>query len=143
MTYITCYTPAPISFTHGQGIWLYDEQNRPYLDSLSGIGVCALGHTHPEVTQTIQTQGARLLHTSNGYIIQEQEKLAQKLTRLTGMTQVFFANSGAEANEAAIKLARLYGHHKNIETPTIIVMSDAFHGRTMATLTASGNPCRP
>lgn len=139
MSYITCYTPYPISFTHGQGIWLYDEHGRAYLDSLSGIAVCSLGHAHPEITKTIQTQAARLLHVSNGYIIQEQEKLAKKLTQMSQMEQVFFANSGAEANEAAIKLARLYGHQKGIETPTIIVMSDAFHGRTMATLTASGN----
>lgn len=139
MTYITCYTPSPISFTHGCGIWLYDAQGRAYLDSLSGIAVCGLGHAHPDVTKTIQTQAAKLLHTSNGYIIQEQEKLAEKLIKMSGMTQVFFANSGAEANEAAIKLARLYGHQQGIETPTIIVMSEAFHGRTMATLTASGN----
>jgi acetylornithine aminotransferase len=118
---------------------LYDEQGKAYLDGLSGIAVCGLGHAHPEVTETIQTQAAKLLHVSNGFQIKEQELLAQKLTSLTKMDQVFFANSGAEANEAAIKLTRLFGHKKGIDTPSIIVMEKAFHGRTMATLTASGS----
>lgn len=139
MALITSYSPLPLSFTHGQGVWLYDEQGKPYLDGLSGIAVCGLGHAHPEVTRTIQQQAAKLLHTSNGYHIKEQEILAEKLTTITGMEQAFFANSGAEANEAAIKLSRLYGHKKGIETPSIIVMERAFHGRTMATLTASGS----
>lgn len=139
MPLITTYNPLPISFTHGEGIWLYDDKERAYLDSFSGIGVCGLGHAHPDVTRTIQQQSAKLLHTSNGFHIREQELLAERLTALTGMEQVFFANSGGEANEAAIKLSRLYGHKKGIETPSIIVMEGAFHGRTMATLTASGS----
>lgn len=139
MSLITTYNPLPISFTHGEGMWLYDDKGDSYLDSYSGIGVCSLGHAHPDITKTIQEQAAKLLHTSNGFHIKEQELLAEKLTTLAKMEQVFFSNSGAEANEAAIKLARLYGHKKNIETPSIIVMEGAFHGRTMATLTASGS----
>ncbi|RUR05741.1 aspartate aminotransferase family protein [Legionella sp. km772] len=139
MALITSYNPMPITFTHGKGVWLYDEQGKEYLDGLSGIAVCGLGHAHPEVTKTIQEQAAKLLHTSNTFHIKEQELLAEKLTKMTGMEQVFFANSGAEANEAAIKLSRLYGHKKGIETPSVIVMERAFHGRTMATLTASGS----
>lgn len=138
MDVITTYNPLPISFTHGEGIWLFDEQGKSYLDSFSGIAVCGLGHAHPDVTATIQKQAAKLLHTSNAFHIRDQELLANKLISLTGMEQAFFSNSGAEANEAAIKLARLYGHKKDIETPSIIVMEGAFHGRTMATLTASG-----
>ncbi len=139
MTYVTCYKPLPISFTHGKGIWLYDDKGDAYLDSLSGIAVCGLGHAHPEVTKTIQEQAAKLIHTSNGFRIPAQEKLAEKLTQLSSMEQAFFANSGAEVNESAIKLARLYGHQKGIETPSIIVMNGAFHGRTLATLSASGS----
>ena len=139
MTLITSYSPLPITFTHGEGVWLYDEQGKAYLDGLSGIAVCGLGHAHPDVTRTIQQQAAKLLHTSNIFQIKEQQLLAEKLTSLTNMEQAFFANSGAEANEAAIKLTRLYGHKKGIETPSIIVMDKAFHGRTMATLTASGS----
>lgn len=139
MALITSYNPLPISFTHGEGIWLYDAEGKAYLDALSGIAVCGLGHAHPDVTQTIQQQAAKLLHTSNAYLIKEQELLAEKLTSMTGTKQAFFANSGAEANEAAIKLTRLYGHKKGIDTPSIIVMERAFHGRTMATLTASGS----
>ncbi|CAM2738007.1 aspartate aminotransferase family protein [Legionella worsleiensis] len=139
MALITTYNPMPVTFTHGKGVWLYDEQGKEYLDGLSGIAVCGLGHAHPDVTQTIQEQAAKLLHTSNAFHIKEQELLAAKLTAMAGMDQVFFANSGAEANEAAIKLTRLYGHKKGIETPSVIVMERAFHGRTMATLTASGN----
>lgn len=129
----------PVSFTHGKGVWLYDEQGKKYLDGLSGIAVCGLGHAHPDVTRTIQEQAAKLIHTSNVFHIKEQELLAAKLTSMARMEQVFFANSGAEANEAAIKLTRLFGHKKGIETPSIIVMEKAFHGRTMATLTASGS----
>ena len=140
MAYITTYNPLPMAFTHGKGVWLYDSEGRVYLDGLSGIAVCGLGHAHPDVTATIQQQAARLLHSSNVFIIPEQQRLAEKLTAITGTEQAFFANSGAEANEAAIKLTRLYGHQKGIETPSIIVMEKAFHGRTMATLSASGNP---
>jgi acetylornithine aminotransferase len=139
MALMTTYNPLSVTFTHGEGVWLFDEEGKAYLDGLSGIAVCGLGHAHPDVTKTIQQQAAKLLHTSNGFIIKEQELLAAKLTAMTGMDQVFFANSGAEANEAAIKLTRLFGHKKKIETPSIIVMERAFHGRTMATLTASGS----
>lgn len=139
MALITTYSPMPIAFTHGEGVWLYDEKGDAYLDGLSGIAVCGLGHAHPDVTRTIQEQAAKLLHTSNAFHIREQEQLAEKLTAMARMEQVFFSNSGAEANEAAIKLTRLYGHQKGIETPSIIVMEKAFHGRTMATLTASGS----
>lgn len=137
MTLITTYNPQPVSFTHGQGIWLYDEKGNQYLDALCGIAVTSLGHHHPEVTKTIQTQAEKVLHTSNVYQISQQNALAEKITSLTGMEQVFFSNSGAEANEAAIKIARLYGHQKDIKNPSIIVMEKAFHGRTMACLTAS------
>lgn len=139
MALITSYNPMPITFSYGKGVWLYDEQGNEYLDGLSGIAVCGLGHAHPDVTKTIQEQAAKLLHTSNTFYIRQQELLAEKLTTMAGMEQVFFANSGAEANEAAIKLTRLFGHKKGIETPSIIVMERAFHGRTMATLTASGS----
>lgn len=139
MALIPSYNPMPVTFSHGEGVWLYDEQGKKYLDGLSGIAVCGLGHAHPDITKTIQQQAAKLLHTSNTFQIKEQELLAEKLTKMSGMEQVFFANSGAEANEAAIKLTRLYGHKKGIETPSIIVMERAFHGRTMATLTASGS----
>jgi len=139
MALITTYNPLPISFTHGEGIWLYDDQGQAYLDSFSGIAVCGLGHAHPDVTRTIQLQAAKLLHTSNAFHITEQQHLAEKLTSMSGMEQVFFCNSGAEANEAAIKLTRLYGHKKGVEKPAVIVMDGAFHGRTMATLAASGS----
>lgn len=139
MTLITTYNPMPVTFTHGKGVWLYDEQGKEYLDSFSGIAVCGLGHAHPAIVQTICQQSAKLMHTSNAFHIREQALLAAQLTRMSGMDQVFFANSGAEANEAAIKLTRLFGHKKNIQNPSIIVMDRAFHGRTMATLTASGS----
>lgn len=139
MALITSYSPLPVAFTHGEGVWLYDDKGKAYLDGLSGIAVCGLGYAHPDVTATIQQQAAKLLHTSNSFQIIEQDKLAKKLTAISDMEQVFFCNSGAEANEAAIKLTRLYGHKKNIEKPMVIVMERAFHGRTMATLTASGS----
>jgi acetylornithine aminotransferase len=139
MGLITTYNSLPIAFSHGKGVWLYDKNGKAYLDSFSGIAVCGLGHAHPDVTETIQQQASKLIHTSNAFHIEQQDLLAEKLTSLTGMEQVFFANSGAEANEAAIKLSRLYGHKKGIETPSVIVMEGAFHGRTMATLTASGS----
>ncbi|MDF1827914.1 MAG: aspartate aminotransferase family protein [Legionellaceae bacterium] len=138
MALATTYHPLPVAFTHGEGAWLYDEQGRAYLDGMSGIAVCGLGHAHPDVTATIQTQAAKLLHTSNAVRILEQEALADKITELTGMPEVFFCNSGSEANETAIKLTRLYGHTKGIDTPSMIVMTGAFHGRSMATLTATG-----
>ena len=133
------YLPLPVAFDHGEGIWLWDENGEQYLDALCGISVTSLGHCHPEVTRAIHDQSARLLHTSNLYHIRNQQALADLLCELSGMEQVFFGNSGAEANEAAIKLARLHGHRKGIDKPEIIVMEDSFHGRTLATLSATGN----
>ena len=133
------YKRLDVCFTHGEGCWLYDTAGRRYLDALSGIAVCGLGHSHPAVTQAITTQAGKLLHTSNLYGIGPQQELAERITRLAGMDSVFFGNSGAEANEAAIKIARLYGHQKGIDKPSIIVMEGAFHGRTLATLSATGS----
>jgi acetylornithine aminotransferase len=133
------YSRLPISFSHGQGVYLFDEQGKQYLDAISGIGVNSLGHAHPAVTEAIKAQADRLIHTSNLYGIKAQQQLAESLCEVSGMDAVFFGNSGAEANEAAIKLARLYGHNNDIDQPQIVVMDNAFHGRTMATLTASGN----
>lgn len=136
---MSTYGRLPVSFTKGKGVWLTDRDGKRYLDAISGIGVCNLGHCHPEVTQAIQQQAATLIHTSNIYHIEAQEVLADKLSAVSGMDQCFFSNSGAEANEAAIKIARLYGHNKGINEPQIIVMEGSFHGRTMATLSATGN----
>ncbi len=133
------YARKPITFASGNGVWLVSDKQDKYLDALSGIAVCGLGHAHPDVSKAIADQAATLTHTSNIYRIELQEKLGKKLCQLSGMDAVFFGNSGAEANEAAIKLARMYGHHKNINEPAIIVMENSFHGRTMATLTATGN----
>ena len=133
------YGRLPLQFASGDGVWLTDDQGARYLDGISGIGVNALGHAHPAVTEAIQNQAGELLHTSNLYGVAKQSALADKLCAASGMSNVFFSNSGAEANEAAIKLARLHGHKKGITTPNIIVMDAAFHGRTLATLTASGN----
>ncbi len=133
------YARLPVAFSHGQGCHLYDEQGRCYLDALAGIAVNTLGHNHPRLVQALTEQAGRLMHTSNLYRVREQEVLADKLAALAGMDEVFFCNSGCEANEAAIKLARLYGHQKGIDSPAIIVMEKAFHGRTMATLSATGN----
>ena len=134
------YARLPVSFTRGQGAWLWDQNNVRYLDALSGIAVCNLGHAHPAIHQAIAEQSRLLLHTSNLYEITLQSELANQLTQLSGMSNAFFCNSGAEANEAAIKLARLYGHSQDIAKPTIIVMNNSFHGRTLATLSATGNP---
>ncbi|MEE9344100.1 MAG: aspartate aminotransferase family protein [Methylococcales bacterium] len=134
------YSRLPISFDHGQGVWLWDQNNNRYLDALSGIAVCNLGHAHPLVRDAISEQAGRLIHTSNIYGISNQEQLAARLADFSGMSSIFFSNSGAEANESAIKLARLYGHHKGIEKPEIVVMENSFHGRTLATLSATGNP---
>lgn len=133
------YARLPVAFSHGQGSRITDVEGKEYLDALSGIAVSTLGHAHPRLVLAISEQAGRMLHTSNLYRIREQEALADKLVSLSGMQEVFFSNSGAEANEAAIKLARFYGHKKGIETPTIIVMEKAFHGRTLATLSATGN----
>jgi len=136
---MTTYTRLPVEFEKGEGAWLWDTAGKQYLDALSGIAVCGLGHAHPAITAAIADQAGKLLHTSNLYGIPLQTQLADKLCLLADMDRVFFSNSGAEANEAAIKLARLYGHSKNLACPTIIVMENSFHGRTMATLTATGN----
>lgn len=133
------YARLPVAFSHGDGSWVTDTDGRVYLDALSGIAVSTLGHNHPELVAAIAAQAGRLLHTSNLYRMPQQEQLADKLTSLAGMDEVFFCNSGCEANEAAIKLARLYGHLQGIESPAIVVMEKAFHGRTMATLSATGN----
>lgn len=136
---MSTYGRLPVCFTHGEGIYLYDEQGKRYVDALAGIGVNALGHAHPAVTAAICKQAGELIHTSNLYRIEKQEKLGQLLCDTVGMERVFFSNSGAEANEAAIKIARLYGHNKGIKKPGIIVVEGSFHGRTMATLSATGN----
>lgn len=133
------YAPLDVTFEHGEGAYLWDTNNKKYLDALCGIAVCGLGHAHPAVTKTISEQASKLLHTSNLYKIDKQQRLADQLCEISGMSRVFFSNSGAEANEAAIKIARLYGHQKNIKKPNIIVMENSFHGRTMATLSATGN----
>ncbi|HSR63939.1 MAG TPA: aspartate aminotransferase family protein [Gammaproteobacteria bacterium] len=136
---MSSYKPLQVAFESGQGAWLTDREGDRYLDALSGIAVCGLGHAHPLLQQALADQAGRLLHTSNLYRIPLQEKLAQRLVAIAGMNKVFFCNSGAEANEAAIKIARLYGHIKNTHEPVIIVAEGSFHGRTMATLSASGN----
>ena len=136
---MTTYSPLAVCFTHGEGAILYDDQGKSYLDALSGIAVCGLGHAHPAITRAITEQAGKLIHTSNLYCIKRQQELADKLARISGMDRVFYSNSGAEANEAAIKLARLYGHNKKIDNPAIIVFEGSFHGRTLATLTATGN----
>jgi acetylornithine aminotransferase len=133
------YRPLPVEFEHGTGVYLFDSNGERYLDALSGIAVCGLGHSHPAVSQAICQQSQRLIHTSNLYQIALQEQLADALCEVAGLDRVFFANSGAEANEAALKLARLYGHQSGIEAPQVIVMEGSFHGRTLATLTATGN----
>ena len=133
------YARLPVAFSHGQGNRIIDTEGKEYLDALSGIAVSTLGHAHPRLVAAIAGQAGRMLHTSNLYQIREQELLSDKLAALSGMEEIFFCNSGCEANEAAIKLARFYGHKKGIESPTIIVMEKAFHGRTMATLSATGN----
>lgn len=133
------YGRMDLAFEKGEGAWLIDDKGNRYLDALAGIGVVSLGHSNPSVTKTIQEQAGQLLHTSNVYRIPAQEKLANLLTEVSGMDCAFFANSGAEANECAIKICRLHGRQNGIENPTIIVTDAAFHGRTLATLTASGS----
>ena len=133
------FSPLPVAFERGQGASLWDVNGRKYLDALSGIAVCGLGHAHPRITHALCDQAGKLLHTSNWYEVPLQTRLAEELCLLAGMDNVFFCNSGAEANEAAIKLARLYGHQRKILTPGIIVMEGSFHGRTLATLSATGN----
>ena len=138
-TVMPTYARLPVSFVRGEGSYLYDDAGKRYLDALTGIAVCGLGHAHPKVAQAIAEQASTLLHTSNLYRIPAQERLANRLCDLSGMDNVFFCNSGAEANEAAIKIARLYGHSRGIDAPGVVVADGSFHGRTMATLTATGN----
>ncbi len=133
------YARLPVAFSRGEGAWLWDTEGRRYLDALSGIAVNTLGHAHPRLTAALNEQVGRLIHCSNIYQVHEQELLADRLCGLSGMQEAFFCNSGCEANEAAIKLARMFGHKREIENPTIIVMEKAFHGRTLATLSATGN----
>lgn len=133
------YTRLPVTFSHGEGVYLFDTQGRRYLDGIAGIGVNCLGHAHPAVTAAIREQADKLVHTSNLYRIEEQEQLAAALAEVSGMENCFFGNSGAEANEAAIKIARLHGHQRGIKKPAIVVLEGAFHGRTLATLSATGN----
>lgn len=136
---MSTYNPLPISIERGEGVWLWDKQGNKYLDAFAGIAVTNLGHAHPVIVKHLQEQVSKIIHVSHIFTIPEELNLAKKLLEISGMDQAFFANSGAEANECAIKLARMFGHHKNLSNPTIIVMEKAFHGRTLATLTASGN----
>ena len=136
---IPTYARQPVAFERGEGVWLYDQAGERYLDAVSGVAVCNLGHAHPAVTRALAEQAGRLVHTSNLYRIPVQEALAERLCRLSGMEKVFFSNSGAEANEAAIKLARLHGHRRGVDKPVVLVMENSFHGRTLATLSATGN----
>ncbi|MGQ9372824.1 aspartate aminotransferase family protein [Acinetobacter tandoii] len=129
----------PISFVRGRGTYLYTADGTEYLDALTGIAVCGLGHSHPEVTQAIAEQAGTLIHTSNLFEVPWQTAAAQKLAQVAGMEEVFFSNSGAESNEGAIKIARKFGHLQGIATPKIIVADHSFHGRTLATLSATGN----
>jgi acetylornithine aminotransferase len=133
------YMRQSVTFTRGEGVWLWDTAGEKYLDALAGVAVNGLGHAHPKLVKALSEQAAKLIHVSNYYHIAEQEALADKLCEVSGMDKVFFCNSGCEANEASIKLARLYGHNKGITNPEIIVMDKSFHGRTMATLSATGN----
>jgi acetylornithine aminotransferase len=133
------YARLPVAFERGEGVWLWDMQGKRYLDALAGVAVCGLGHAHPRLTAVLREQVGTLVHTSNIYEIAFQEKLAERLAAISGMQSAFFCNSGCEANEAAIKLARLYGHRRGVESPAIVVMEQAFHGRTIATLTATGS----
>lgn len=133
------YMRQPVTFSKGEGVWLWDDKGEKYLDALAGVAVNGLGHAHPKLVKAISEQAAKLIHVSNIYQIAEQSALADKVCEISGMDKVFFCNSGCEANEAAIKLARLYGHNKGIENPEIIVMEQSFHGRTLATLSATGN----
>jgi acetylornithine/N-succinyldiaminopimelate aminotransferase len=133
------YARQPLAFARGEGVFLIDADGKRYLDALAGVAVVSVGHCHPKLVQAITEQASRLIHTSNIFAITLQERLADRLCRLAGMDNAFFCNSGCEANEAAIKLARLYGHKRGVEVPTIIVTEGSFHGRTMATLTATGS----
>ena len=137
---MSTYQPLALSFTKGLGTRLWDQAGREYLDAIAGVAVTNVGHSHPKIVSAISEQAGLLLHTSNLYSIDWQQQLAQKLTRLAGMERAFFNNSGAEANETALKIARLHGWHKGIEQPLVVVMENAFHGRTLGTLSASDGP---
>ncbi|MGR4974306.1 aspartate aminotransferase family protein [Pseudomonas sp. LARHCG127] len=137
---MTTYHPLALSFTRGLGTRLWDQDGREYLDAVAGVAVTNVGHSHPRLVAAISEQAGLLLHTSNLYSIDWQQRLAQKLTQLSGLERAFFNNSGAEANETALKLARLYGWHKGIEQPLVVVMDNAFHGRTLGTMSASDGP---
>ena len=134
------YGRLPIAMSHGRGCWLWDTEGKKYLDGLGGIAVNTLGHAHPKLVPALQDQVAKLIHTSNYYEIPLQEQLAAKLCEISGLNAAFFCNSGLEANEGALKIARKFGHDKGIERPEIIVYNKAFHGRSIATLSATGNP---
>lgn len=136
---MSTYKRLPVTFERGEGAWLWDSDGKRYLDAVSGIAVCSLGHAHPAVARAVCEQAGKLVHTSNLYGVARQQELGELLTELAGQERVFFCNSGAEANEAAIKIARLYGHGRGIKQPTIVVAEGSFHGRTLATLTATGN----
>jgi acetylornithine aminotransferase len=133
------YGRLPMGLSHGKGCWVWDTEGRKYLDALAGIAVNTLGHGHPKLVPALQDQVAKLIHTSNYYLVPLQERLAAKLVEISGLSNVFFCNSGLEANEAALKIARKFGHDKGIERPEIVVYEAAFHGRSIATLSATGN----
>jgi acetylornithine aminotransferase len=133
------YAPQPVAFARGEGAWLWDTEGKRYLDGLAGIAVNGLGHAHPALTRAIADQAAKLIHTSNLFRVVEQERAAERLCAIAGMDNAFFTNSGSESNECAIKLARLHGHQRGIENATIVVMEKAWHGRTLATLSATGS----
>lgn len=134
------YARMPVTFARGEGVWLWDTEGKRYLDALSGIAVCSLGHAHPAITRAICEQASQLIHTSNLYQVEWQERLAAELCQISGLENAFFCNSGAEANEAALKLARKHGHSLGIDNPRVVVMENSFHGRTLFTLSATGNP---
>jgi acetylornithine/N-succinyldiaminopimelate aminotransferase len=133
------YARLPVAFVRGEGVWLWDESGKKYLDALAGIAVSTLGHAHPKLVRALAEQAARVLHTSNLFRIPVQEAAADRIAEITGLEEVFFCNSGCEANEAAIKIARKYGHERGVQEPAIVVMENSFHGRTLATLSATGS----
>ncbi len=133
------YSRLPVAFERGEGVWLWDASGKRYLDALGGVAVNAVGHSHPKLVAALRDQIGKLIHTSNIYQIAAQEKLADRIAETSGMDKVFFCNSGAEANEAAIKIARYYGHKKGVENPAVVVLEKSFHGRTIATLSATGS----
>src|SRR4030095_16098202 len=133
------HSPLPTALSHGKGAWVWDTKGKKYLDGLGGIAVNTLGHAHPKLVPALQDQIAKLIHSSNYYGVPLQEELAAKLCEISGLTNAFFCSTGLEANEAAIKIARKYGHDKGVECPEIVVYENAFHGRSLATLSATGN----